>query len=175
MVQNFPKLGTSPISFPKLPRKRFLFSFNLSERRRTAAGRQCGRLHFPIPTATKIRVSLSGNLQRRARCTSAACARRRATGCARAGGQKVAQLSRARRRTKALARAAGGGVPFEASADMPSLESPAPQASTSSSRTMSQTHWSSKCQEALKGEEKKRQSQDAVKQNSRFEITPTCY
>ena len=109
MVQNFPKLGTSLISFPKLPRKRFLFSFNLSERRRTAAGRQCGRLHFPIPTATKIRVSLSGNLQRRARCTSAACARRRATGCARAGGQKVAQLSRARRRTKALARAAGGG------------------------------------------------------------------
>ena len=30
VVQNFPKLGTSPISFPKLPRKRFLFSFNLS-------------------------------------------------------------------------------------------------------------------------------------------------
>ena len=29
VVQNIPKLGTFPISFPKLPRKRFLFSFNL--------------------------------------------------------------------------------------------------------------------------------------------------
>ena len=52
----------------------------LTCRRRTAAGRQGRRLHLPNPTATKIRVSRSGNLQRRARCTSGACVRRRAIG-----------------------------------------------------------------------------------------------
>ena len=129
MVQNFPKLETSPISFPKLPRKRVLFSFNLSERRRTAAGRQCGHLHFPIPTATKIRVSLLGNLQRRARCTSAACARRRATGCARApaGKRSRSSLALAGGQRRLHAWQAGGGSRMKRALTCHPLNPPPPR------------------------------------------------